>query len=202
MPLPSDRWTQPYYSARLISVGQFRTADGLVLLGGGALGPQMSRRSAAIVERGPAGAACPHGRLAFEFQARLGNRHPSRAGLLHWRRSAIDRRRRSYLAGYSARPANHALAGHRPKIVAIWNARQAGGRALWFYPTIGAAIAAGLPWLTFSCPGCGQFGSVDLRTLDRHRGGAISGLIPSLSCRRCSPNAPFAKLEMLTAERP
>jgi hypothetical protein len=23
------------------------------------------------------------------------------------------------------------------KIVAIWNARQAGGRALWFYPTIG-----------------------------------------------------------------
>ena len=43
------------------------------------------------------------------------------------------------------------------KIVAIWNARQAGGRALWFYPTIGAAIAAGLPWLTLSCPGCGQY---------------------------------------------
>jgi hypothetical protein len=37
------------------------------------------------------------------------------------------------------------------KIVAIWNARQAGGRALWFYPTIGAAIAAGLSWLSFSC---------------------------------------------------
>ena len=30
------------------------------------------------------------------------------------------------------------------KVVAIWNARRAGGRALWFYPTIGAAIAAGL----------------------------------------------------------
>ena len=28
------------------------------------------------------------------------------------------------------------------RIVAIWNARQAGGRAPWFYPTIGAAIAA------------------------------------------------------------
>jgi hypothetical protein len=40
------------------------------------------------------------------------------------------------------------------KIVEIWNARQAGGRALWFYPTIGAAIAAGFPWLTYSCPGC------------------------------------------------
>ena len=88
------------------------------------------------------------------------------------------------------------------KIVAIWNARQAGGRALWFYPTIGAAIAAGLPWLSFSCPACGQWGSVDLRTLDRHPGAAISGLIPSVSCRRCSPNPPFARLEMLSAEEP
>ena len=33
------------------------------------------------------------------------------------------------------------------KVVAVWNSRQAGGRALWFYPTIGAAIAAGVPWL-------------------------------------------------------
>jgi hypothetical protein len=88
------------------------------------------------------------------------------------------------------------------KVVEIWNARQAGGRALWFYPTIGAAIAAGLPWLTFSCPACGQVGSVDLRTLDRHTRASISSLIPSVSCRRCSPNAPFAKLEMLTAEPP
>jgi hypothetical protein len=88
------------------------------------------------------------------------------------------------------------------KIVAIWNARQAGGRALWFYPTIGAAIAAGVPWLSFSCPACGQFRSVDLQTLDRHPGTAISSLTPSLSCRRCSPNAPFAKLEVLTTERP
>jgi hypothetical protein len=38
------------------------------------------------------------------------------------------------------------------KIVAIWSARQAGGRALWFHPTIGAAIAAGLHWFMFSCP--------------------------------------------------
>jgi hypothetical protein len=74
------------------------------------------------------------------------------------------------------------------KIVAIWNARQAGGRALWFYPTVGAAIAAGLPWLSFSCPACGHFGSVDLRTLDRHPGAAISSLVPSVSCRRCSPH--------------
>jgi hypothetical protein len=43
---------------------------------------------------------------------------------------------------------------------------------------------------------------IDLRTLDRHPGTSISSLIPSISCRRCSPNAPFAKLEMLTAEQP
>jgi len=43
---------------------------------------------------------------------------------------------------------------------------------------------------------------IDLRTLDRHPGASISSLIPSLSCRRCSPNAPFVRLEMLTAERP
>ena len=88
------------------------------------------------------------------------------------------------------------------KIVAIWNARQAGGRALWFYPTIGAAIAAGVPWLTYSCPACRQVGCIDLRTLDRHPGASISSIIPSVSCRRCSPNSPFARLEMLAAERP
>ena len=119
-------------------------------------------------------------------------------------RRAQDRER---AAAEAAAEAKHAEAERKAiaeaqKIVAIWNARQAGGRALWFYPTIGAAIAAGLPWLSFSCPAPGQFGSVDLRTLDRHRGGAISGLIPSLSCGRCSSNAPFARLEMLTVERP
>ena len=88
------------------------------------------------------------------------------------------------------------------KIVAIWNARQTGGRELWFYPTIGAAIAAGFPWLTYSCPGCKMVGTVDLRRIDRHPGASISTLIQSVSCRLCSPNAPFAKLEMLTAERP
>ena len=50
------------------------------------------------------------------------------------------------------------------EIVAIWNGRQAGGRELWFYPTIGAAIAAGFPWLTYSCSACRQVGALDLRT--------------------------------------
>jgi hypothetical protein len=119
-------------------------------------------------------------------------------------RRAQDRERAAAEAATKAKrdEAERKAIAEAQKIVAIWNARQAGGRALWFYPTIGAAIAAGLPWLSFSCPACGQCGSVDLRTLDRHRGASISSLIQSVSCRHCSPNAPFAKLEMLTAERP
>src|SRR5262249_53165358 len=120
-------------------------------------------------------------------------------------RRAQDRERAA--AALAAERAKRAEAERRArvdaqKIVAIWNARQAGGRELWFYPTIGAAISAGLPWLSFSCPACGQVGCVDLRTLDRPPGAAISSVIPSVSCRRCSPNAPFSRLEMLTAERP
>jgi len=34
---------------------------------------------------------------------------------------------------------------------------------------------------------------VDLRTIDRHCGTAVTSLIPSLSCRSCRPNAPFAE---------
>jgi hypothetical protein len=118
-------------------------------------------------------------------------------------RRAQDRERAAALAAERAKrvEADRKAVAEAQKIVAIWNARQAGGRELWFYPTIGAAIRAGLPWLSFSCPACGQVGSIDLRTLDRHPRVSISSLIPSVSCRRCSPNAPFARLEMLTAER-
>ena len=56
-----------------------------------------------------------------------------------------------------------------------------------FYPTIGAAIAAGLPWLSFCCSTCEQFVSVDLRTLDRHPGAA--SLISSIACK---PSTNFA----------
>jgi hypothetical protein len=50
------------------------------------------------------------------------------------------------------------------------------------------------------CPACQNIGEVDIRTLDRHPLMPISGLIPSLSCRSCSPNPPFAKLVELSAE--
>ena len=97
-------------------------------------------------------------------------------------RRAQERERAAARAAEAAKRAGaerKALA-EAQNIVGIWNARQAGGRELWFYPTIGAAIAAGFPRLSFSCPACGQVGLVDLRTLDRHPGASILSLIPSV----------------------
>ena len=48
------------------------------------------------------------------------------------------------------------------------------------------------------CPACRIIQAIDLRTLDRHRDAAVTSLIPSLSCRSCRPNAPFAELVRLS----
>jgi hypothetical protein len=86
------------------------------------------------------------------------------------------------------------------KLVAVWNSRAARKARPSFYPTIETALLAGAPWLAYQCPSCQLIGDVDLRTLDRHPMMAISGLIPSLSCRWCCSNPPFAKLIGLTAQ--
>ena len=86
------------------------------------------------------------------------------------------------------------------KLVAVWNSRAARKARPSFYPTIETALLAGAPWLAYQCPSCQLIGDVDLRTLDRHPMMAISGLIPSLSCRWCCSNPPFARLVALTAE--
>jgi len=77
-------------------------------------------------------------------------------------------------------------------LIAIWNERQAKRMPMLFSPTIGAAIKAGCWFLRARCP-CRTTGDVDLRTLDWHRGAAVTALIPALSCRSCRPNAPFAE---------
>jgi hypothetical protein len=88
------------------------------------------------------------------------------------------------------------------KVVGIWNARLIAGAALWFYPTIRAALISRCPWLTYQCPACRQLGDLDLRTVDRHPDASISSLIPSLRCPRCNGQAPFAKLKRLSKSRP
>jgi hypothetical protein len=98
----------------------------------------------------------------------------------------LEKRAREVVTAKAAREAK--------RVVGIWNARHTASRDLWFYPTIDAAIGTECPWLRFYCPACRQIGEVDPRKLDRHRGATIESLIPTLSCRRCRPNPPFAKL--------
>ena len=83
---------------------------------------------------------------------------------------------------------------HARAVVAAWIKRTQQSRKHDFYPTIAACIIAELPVLEVLCFGCRTVGTVDLRKLDRHPGTALSSLIPSLSCRICCPNPPFAKL--------
>jgi hypothetical protein len=108
--------------------------------------------------------------------------------------TGTNERRPDMLAKRARDVATTKAAREAKRVVGIWNARHRANRDLWFYPTIGAAIAAEHPWLRFYCPACRQIGEVDLRKLDRHRGATIESLIPALSCRRCVPNPPFAKL--------
>jgi hypothetical protein len=98
----------------------------------------------------------------------------------------LEKRARDVVSERAERDAKH--------IVAIWNARRAKGCELWFHLHVGAAIAAGHPWLSFYCPGCSQIGEIDLRTLNRHPDATIESLVLSLSCRRCRPDPPFVKL--------
>jgi hypothetical protein len=83
-------------------------------------------------------------------------------------------------------------------LVTAWNERQAKRMPMLFSPTIGAAITAGYWFLRARCPACRTTGDVDLRTLDWHRGAAVTALTPALSCRSCRPNAPFAELVCLS----
>jgi hypothetical protein len=84
------------------------------------------------------------------------------------------------------------------QLVTAWNERQAKRMPMMFSPTIGAAIAAGYWFLRARCSACRTTGDVDPRTLDWHRGAAVTALTPALSCRSCRPNAPFAELVCLS----
>jgi hypothetical protein len=84
------------------------------------------------------------------------------------------------------------------RLIDAWNERQGKRMPMLFSPNIGAAIAARYWFLWVRCPACHTTNAIDLRTLDRHRDAAVTSLIPSLSCRSCRPNAPFADLVRLS----
>jgi hypothetical protein len=84
------------------------------------------------------------------------------------------------------------------RLIAAWNERRAKRMPMLFSPTIGAAIAARYWFLWVRCPVCRTINAIDLRTLDRHPGAAVTSFIPMLSCRSCGPDAPFAELVRLS----
>jgi hypothetical protein len=75
------------------------------------------------------------------------------------------------------------------RVVAIWNARRARVAELWFYRRWALRSRPASP-----CSASIVRGTIDLRRVDRHGGATIESLIPALSCRRCSPHPPFARL--------
>jgi phage FluMu protein Com len=77
------------------------------------------------------------------------------------------------------------------RLIGAWNERQARRMPMLFSPTIGTAVTAGYRFLWVRCPACRTINTIDPRGLDRHRGAAVTSLIPS--CRSCRPNAPFAQ---------
>jgi hypothetical protein len=79
-----------------------------------------------------------------------------------------------------------------------WNAEMRKGYRPRYSPMIGVAIEARFYFLDLHCPGCRQTKQIDLRTLDRHPQTTLESLIPSLSCRNCQPNPPFARLVSLS----
>jgi hypothetical protein len=94
---------------------------------------------------------------------------------------------------------NRLKSEHEAKLlVATWNVRVIRHSPVWFFPTIRAALIARRFYLGCLCPGCGQRGSVDLRRVNRHPDASLESLIPMLSCQRCSPNPPFARLTGLS----
>jgi hypothetical protein len=101
-------------------------------------------------------------------------------------RRAQERDRAAAIAAERAKraEADRKAIADAQKIVAIWNAASR-RREHWFYPTIGAAIRAGLSWLSYSCPACGQSGSVDLTGTPAHQYRACPvGILPAVLAQR------------------
>ena len=91
------------------------------------------------------------------------------------------RRRQSLarmIAEFAAMPEERRTNGFAARVVGLWNVRLARGAEPLFIPTIGAAIRAGRPWLSFQCPACQMIGEMDLRTLDRHPAGSVESVTP------------------------
>jgi hypothetical protein len=114
------------------------------------------------------------------------------------RKMEAERKAKADAEAAARRSADAQVLADAESLIAAWNERQARRMPLLFAPTIGAALAARHHFLWVYCPACRTTRDIDLRALDRHRDAAVTSLIPSLSCRSCRPNAPFAVVMRLS----
>src|SRR3984885_6778560 len=93
------------------------------------------------------------------------------------KRKMEDRRRQAAEKEAAARRATEKqILEDADHLITVWNERQAKRMPMLFSPTIAAAITAGYWFLRARCPACRTTGDVDLRTLDWHRGAAVTAL--------------------------
>ena len=117
------------------------------------------------------------------------------------KRKMEDRRRQAAEQEAAARRATERqILEDADHLITVWNERQAKRMPMLFSPTIGAAITAGYWFLRARCPACRTTGDVDLRTLDWHRGAAVTALTPGAvvpllpaECAFCRTRMPVEK---------
>jgi hypothetical protein len=95
--------------------------------------------------------------------------------------------------------ADHAAHDEAVGVIERWNTAIAAGHAVWWSPTIRAALVAGTPFADVFCPGCRTSRSIDLRTIDRHPLASVGSLVLGLRCSWCRGNAPMPKIAGLYA---
>ena len=71
-------------------------------------------------------------------------------------------------------------------VVRQFNAARSANSAIWFWPTIGAAIAAKHPWAVIACDSCGTVVDLDLRVKPRHPETSIRVALREVRCPRCN----------------
>ena len=81
-----------------------------------------------------------------------------------------------------------AWAAEREALLVVWqfNAVFSANGAVWFWPTIAAAITAKHPWLVVACDACGTVVDLDLRVKQRDPEASIRVALPDVCCPHCN----------------
>ena len=93
----------------------------------------------------------------------------------HERVRTVERRKRAWAA-------------ERESLLVIrqFNAVRSANGAMWFWPTVGAAITARHPWLVIACDACGTVVDLDLRVKPRDLEASVRVALCDVRCSRCN----------------